>query len=100
MAEARFTEADGYRLAADLLRDVREHYLAREKGLSVEQVEGLWKQDNSDVIRRYLTVLSTKKSPALERGFFAVLTDFIGSAADGAVCDPEFYQDGKSLDLT
>lgn len=92
MAE-HFTEADGHQLAADMLRELRVHYLAREEGVTTDaEIEALWHRDDSAILRRYLSTVRRRRSPALEKGFLAVLTDQLGAAQDGAI-DPDFYEE-------
>lgn len=85
------TEADGYQLAADMLRDLHEEWLSDEEFQQTEE-EGAWRLLRGDTVRRYMETVSNSGSQALERGFYAVLTDFIGSCVDGAVPDAEFYE--------
>lgn len=100
-----FTEADGHQLAVDMLREIEAHY--RKIGALIEswpdsrdnEIGDFWKQDKSEILRRYLGTVAAKGSPALEHGFFAVLTDYIGSTqGDGVVPEPEYYASEMTTD--
>ncbi len=85
-----FTEEDGHQLAADMLRELETHY--HERGTLIEawpesmdsEIGDFWKKDKSEILRRYLATMGAKGSPALEHGFFAVLTDVLASQCDGS----------------
>lgn len=47
---------------------------------------------SGDAVRRFLEVVRTSGNPALERGFYSVLTDYIGSCVDGMVPSPTHYE--------
>lgn len=84
-----FSEADGYQLAADMLREIQEHWGAREDGVPDKEIATLWKRDDSAILRRYLENVERSRSAALARGFFAVLTDYLGSDSP---TDAGFYE--------
>ena len=85
-------EDDGYELAADLLREIEGHWNSRSDGVDDEELDDLWKHEESAILRRYLQMVGERHCPALEKGFFAVLTDFIGSALGGGVREVESYR--------
>ena len=91
MAKTNFTEADGHQLAADMLREIHAHWLARQQDVPDEQIRDLWRRDDSSILRRYLATVIEPRSAELEQGFFAVLTDYIGSAPEGTP-DPDCYE--------
>ena len=91
-----FQATDGHQLAIDMLREIHEQWLAREDGVPDDQVGDLWRRDDSAVLRRYLKTVGASRSPALEAGFFAVLTDFIGGTLDGVVPELEFYEHDRA----
>lgn len=87
--KTNFTEADGHQIAADMLREIKQHWLTREDGVPDDQVADLWRHDDSTILRRYLASVRRRCDRALERGFFAALTDYLGSESPP---DPEFYE--------
>lgn len=76
------TESDGRRLAVELLLEMSQlglDELAIDGSVDAAEVrEG---RPQSDVLARYLR--SARQNNALEAGFIAVLTDVLGSAAEG-----------------
>jgi hypothetical protein len=88
----QLTERDGHQLGADCLRELSTHWEARG-GEEENDNDKLWRSENSEILRRYLAAVKTRRSPALERGFLAVLTDFIGASVSGGVPDPEYYEE-------
>lgn len=82
---------DGRQLAADLLRELQAQHNVEEcflvDGSSIVQ---------NNVARVYLEALIGLQSEDAVHGFAAVLTDFIASAYDGAVNDPELYDPSQS----
>ena len=71
------TEADGRQLAADMLKEM-ERIGFDELALDGAQYrEG---RPQNDVLARYLA--AARGSADIERGFLAVLTDVLGSAAE------------------
>lgn len=83
----KFTEADGHQLAVDLLREVGHEWSTFEDSTS-----DAWKRQQVQVVARYLATLREHSSPELERGFCAVLTDYLGACVNGGVPDPEYYE--------
>lgn len=93
MAESKstFTEEDGHQLAVDMLRDVRDEWFNNEEFQKCDSrtdfllLKGV-------ALSRYLETIITADSPALQRGFYAVLTDYIGCCMDGSIPYPERYE--------
>ena len=86
MADA-FTEADGRRLAVDMLVEMRDLGFDELAIGDAEEVrEG---RPQADILARYLR--TAREHPNVEAGFLAILTDVIGSAAEdgGAI---ELYE--------
>ena len=83
----RLTEADGRRLAIDMLLEIRDELGVDESVLDDDARDG---RPQSDVLARYLRSVRAAGSAA-EAGFLAVLTDFVGSGFEGAP-DPEEYE--------
>lgn len=94
-ASGKLGEADGHQLAADMLREIQTHWEARQDGISDADLNGLWRRDDSEILRRYLNTVTSRNCPALEHGFFAVLTDFIGVSKDSTI-EPKFYEKDAS----
>jgi hypothetical protein len=91
MAHA-LTRADGRQLAIDMLRQIHElepDAACIDRGTRVSA--GL-AGEQRNVVADYLRTMRERSSPELEDGFGEVLTDFLASALDGAVPDPEFYE--------
>jgi hypothetical protein len=86
----QFTEADGHQLAADMLREVHDEWLT-DPWQADDGIAG-WRKAAPVVLPRYLMKVREASSPELERGFFAVLTDFIGGSLDGVVPEAQFYE--------
>jgi hypothetical protein len=87
------SESDGHQLAVDMLDEIAAHWTSRQEGVPADQIGTHWKRDDGAILRRYLGVLQSQNSESLQHGFFAVLTDYIGSAAaDGCVPDLETYE--------
>lgn len=84
MNAAAFTEADGRRLAVDMLVEMRE--LGMDE-LAIEGAEYRSGRPQSDVLVRYLR--NAQRHAAIEAGFLAVLTDALGCANGGAL---ELYE--------
>lgn len=84
---AMLGDADGRQLAVDLLRELRAAW--EDESWLIDERTGA-QRDN--VVLRYLAVLRTQGSPSAEAGFAAVLTDFMGSAVNGGVPDPDLYE--------
>ncbi len=82
------TAADGRRLAIDMLREIRDEVGSDATSIEEEYREG---RPQSDVLARHLRVVG-RAGPAVEAGFLAVLTDFLGGAFE-APTDPEFYEE-------
>jgi hypothetical protein len=90
MAE-NFTEADGHQLAADMLREVREEYFARERDdMTDAEISALWHTAEPEALARYMNTVRNSGSAALERGFYQVLTDVLGN--DDVSPEPDFYE--------
>lgn len=86
-----FSAADGHQLAADMLRDVYAGWQAHEKGIPDELLATHWRHADSAVLRRYLDTVKAKGCAELERGFYAVITHFIGCSVSGVVPSPEVF---------
>lgn len=82
-------EGDGHQLAADMIRELRAHWQAREEGVPDDQIDALWQREDSRILRQYFEITGQPGNEAIARGFFAVLTDMLGNV-DGT--DPEFYE--------
>lgn len=83
-------ECDGRELAVQLLRELG---MANADATTIDAdcwPEGVHAQDN--IVLRYLRALRESGSADLEAGFASILTDFIGSALDGAVPDADYYE--------
>lgn len=85
-----FTETDGRRLAVEMLRELEE------VGADAANIDdGIRKQTGygaqRNVAAEYLGKL--RGNADLERGFGALLSDFIASTLDGAIPAPEFYEE-------
>ncbi len=88
-----FSEADGHQLAADLLREMGADYARRADAMEAGAPDGLseekftllckkfWSKHRSPILRRYLSMVSDRNSPELSHGFYAVLSDILGSYA-------------------
>ena len=87
----RFTEADGHQLAADMLRDVHDEWFNNEE-YQAASPGAEWALLKGEVLCRYLDTVRNSQSATLERGFYSVLTDYIGSCMDGVVPDADFYE--------
>lgn len=88
-----FTEADGRQLAADMLLELRDagaDATCLDAGIRI--AVGLSGPQNN-VVARYLRELRKRDSAELDAGFAGVVSEFIGSALDGSVIDPEEYFD-------
>ena len=88
-AAAVLTEADGRKLAVDMLLELRAI------GADVTSIEEQYHEQGrsqDSVVARYLETVRTHGNPNVEVGFVAVLTDFLAGALDGAVPDPELYE--------
>lgn len=96
--KVHFTEEDGHQLAVDMLREIQAYWdeyfrltwdAAERKGR--EPGAGAWRNLNADILGRYLATVQAHGSRELERGFFAVLNDYLGSAREGCV-DLDAYE--------
>lgn len=88
-----FTQEDGHQLAADMMREIHDHWRAREEGVVDDaELAMLWRRDNGAIVKLYFETVGARGSEDLARGFYAVLTDFIGCCVDGSVVPPEFYE--------
>lgn len=85
----RPTEADGRRLAIDMLKDLQDTWLG---DADCENDRG---RRDPATVRTYLSALLTRESEAAERGFAAVLTDFIGNALERRAPSPWEYDHGR-----
>lgn len=85
----RPAEADGRRMAIDMLKDLQDTWLGDADGENDE-----WRRDPVTV-RTYLSALLTRESEAAEFGFAAVLTDFIGNALERRAPSPWEYDHGR-----
>lgn len=105
-----FTEDDGHELAGHLIRDLQQDYLERGKVLEstpddMPEAEfsalndRWWKENKSEVLRRYLAQVAAAGSPALEHGFYAALSDAIGVQATGSYATWETYVAGEASAL-
>jgi hypothetical protein len=83
----RFTQADGRRLAIDMLLEIRDDVGVNESVLDDDARDG---RPQSDVLARYMRTVK-HAGGAAEAGFVAVLTDFIASAFE-ATPDPAEYE--------
>lgn len=72
------TEADGRRLAVDMLVEMAELGV---DDLAIDGAEYRDGRPQNDVLARFLR--SVRGAPAVEAGFLQVLTDVIGSAVEG-----------------
>ena len=85
---ALLTAADGRQLAADLLRELKV------AGVDECMVDAKYRdgRPQCDALARYLRVARESGSAEVEASFIAVLTDFVGSAFEGAP-DPAEHED-------
>lgn len=93
-AAPTLTEADGRQLAVDMLRDLGDRWNDQEgldaDGEPSEVTEALMNRE-PDILRRYLGQVHARNSPQVERGFLCVLSEYIGSAVEGAPLDLDAY---------
>lgn len=88
------TETDGRQLAVDMLRELGQEWKSFDLSDAPdgEITETLIARD-PDTMRRFLGVVQDKGSPALERGFLCVLSEYLGAAvADGCTLELEAYE--------
>lgn len=83
---ALLSESDGRKLAAAMLREFDEYLDSNDHTIEARYRQGL---PQKDTLARYLRVIMDQGNPAVEDGFIAVLTDFLGS---GGITKPEFYE--------
>jgi len=76
------SEADGRRLAIDMLLEMSALDLDE---LAIDGTEAREGRPQSDVVRRYLR--TARENASVEAGFIAVLTDALGSFAEGRAGD-------------
>ena len=83
------TQADGIRLAVDMLLEMSRLGLDQ---LAIDAADARDGRPQSDVLARFLT--TAQRSPAVKAGFLAVLTDVLGSYAEGRAGEglAEFFE--------
>ncbi len=90
-----FTQADaGRQLAVDMLREI--HELGADE-LVIDH-EGRAGRPQSDVVARHLQSARAAGTMA-ERAFIAVITDALGTALEGSLPEPEFYERAEAVAL-
>lgn len=88
----KFTKADGRELAVDMLRQIGElepDLACMDRGTRISAGHT---GEQRNVVADYLRTIRQRGSAELEAGFGEVLVDFLASALDGSVPDPEFYE--------
>jgi len=92
-SRAALTEADGRQLAADLIRELGEHWKAIDlEAVPDDRIKETMLGMEPVILRRYLAVVQKRKNAALQRGFLSALSDFVGSCVDGGVPDASYYE--------
>jgi hypothetical protein len=96
-----YTQEDGHELAVKALREIQAHVAARWErenptppgGADIPEnaPDDAWRTENGEILRRYISTLSEAQSLALARGFYAVLTETIGSSLNGVNTDLEYF---------
>jgi hypothetical protein len=76
MMDDLYSEYDGRALAVQLLRELEV------SDCDDCSIESMWRhgRPQNDAVLRYLDVLRTRNSRALDAGFAAILTDFLARA--------------------
>jgi hypothetical protein len=88
------TEADGYKLVADMLRDVYAEWRHKQDGADYVFDEYDWMKRDWKVLPRYLAIVRDSGSAAFERGFIAALSEFMGSSPETWI-GPEYYDNAS-----
>lgn len=85
------TERDGRALAIQLLEELEAKGAAER--CSIEPQHWKWARVKRQQVPplRYLQILRERNSPEVDRGFCAVLTDFLSSACAGCAPDSVYY---------
>lgn len=90
-SKPQFTEADGRQLAVDMLREIGDWWFNVSESMSEAQGEKdamvPFLRRDPRILRRYIRTVEAKRSAALSRGFFTVVTEYIGGAIHGAPSD-------------
>lgn len=94
----RLSEADGRRLAVDMLRELQGWWLAAEKEFDrrgervgdAHAVNEFLLQQKPAIFKRYMT--AARRSSAIERGFLSVLSEYMGAAMNDAPMTADAYE--------
>lgn len=92
----QLTETDGRQLAVDMLRELGDEWKSFNDAFTGVDIEDALIDREPATLRRFLRVIQKNASPALERGFLCVLSEYLGSAAaGGSVLDLDAYEAHK-----